>query len=83
MALLAIFGFKLEVVIVHAVIMGRAGGFGAQRFFRLWSAELFPTAIRSTAHGLTFAVVRICLGIWSLAVPPSPRSTSPFLPAGS
>jgi len=69
MALLAIFGFKLEIVIVHIVIMGIAGGFGAQSFFQLWSAELFPTAIRSTAQGLAFAIVRIGLGVWSLAVP--------------
>ena len=69
MALLAVFGFKLEVVIVHIVIMGVAGGFGAQSFFQLWSAELFPTAIRSTAQGLAFAIVRIGLGVWSLAVP--------------
>lgn len=69
MALLAIFGFRLEIVIAHIVIMGIAGGFGAQSFFQLWSAELFPTAIRSTAQGLTFAIVRIGLGIWSLAVP--------------
>jgi inositol transporter-like SP family MFS transporter len=69
MALLAIFGFKLEIVIIHILIMGVAGGFGAQSFFQLWSAELFPTAIRSTAQGVTFAVVRVGLGIWSLAVP--------------
>jgi len=69
MALLAVFGFKLEIVIIHIIIMGVAGGFGAQSFFQLWSAELFPTAIRSTAQGVTFAVVRIGLGIWSLAVP--------------
>jgi inositol transporter-like SP family MFS transporter len=69
MGLLAVFGFKLEVVIAHIVIMGIAAGFGAQSFFQLWSAELFPTAIRSTAQGATFAIVRIGLGIWSLAVP--------------
>ncbi|MEO5587252.1 MAG: MFS transporter [Novosphingobium sp.] len=69
MALLAVFGFTLEIVIIHVVIMGIAGGFGAQSFFQLWSAELFPTAIRSTAQGVTFAVVRVGLGIWSLAVP--------------
>ncbi|MBC2667794.1 MFS transporter [Novosphingobium piscinae] len=69
MALLAIFGFTLKVVIIHIVIMGVAGGFGAQSFFQLWSAEMFPTAIRSTAQGLAFAIVRIGLGIWSLAVP--------------
>lgn len=69
MALLAVFGFTLEIVIIHIVIMGIAGGFGAQSFFQLWSAEMFPTAIRSTAQGVTFAVVRVGLGIWSLAVP--------------
>ena len=69
MALLAIFGFKLEIVIIHIVIMGIAGGFGAQSFFQLWSAELFPTAIRSSAQGVCFAVVRVGLGLWSLAVP--------------
>ncbi len=69
MALLAVFGFRLEVVILHVVIMGVAAGFGAQSFFQLWSAELFPTAIRATAQGLTFAIVRIGLGIWSLGVP--------------
>lgn len=69
MALLAIFGFTLEIYILHVIIMGVAGGFGAQSFFQLWSAELFPTAIRSTAQGLTFAIVRIGLGIWSFFVP--------------
>jgi len=69
MALLAIFGFKLEIVVIHILIMGIAGGFGAQSFFQLWSAELFPTAIRSTAQGFAFAIVRIGLGVWSLAVP--------------
>lgn len=69
MALLALFGFRIEIVVLHVVIMGVAAGFGAQSFFQLWSAELFPTAIRATAQGATFAVVRIGLGIWSLAVP--------------
>ncbi|OYZ39356.1 MAG: MFS transporter, partial [Novosphingobium sp. 16-62-11] len=69
MLMLVVFPFTLPVVIIHILIMGIAGGFGAQSFFQLWSAELFPTAIRSTAQGVTFAVVRIGLGIWSLAVP--------------
>lgn len=69
MALLAVLGFTLPVVIAHILIMGVAGGFGAQSFFQLWSAELFPTALRSTAQGLAFAIVRIGLGLWSLLVP--------------
>lgn len=70
MALIAIFGFgNIAIVIAHFAIMGIAGGFGAQSFFQLWSADQFPTAIRSTAQGITFAIVRISLGLWSLAVP--------------
>jgi MFS transporter, SP family, inositol transporter len=70
MAMIAIFGFSsIGIVIAHFTIMGIAGGFGAQSFFQLWSADQFPTAIRSTAQGVTFAIVRISLGIWSLAVP--------------
>ncbi len=69
MALPAIFGLSLGIAIIHIVIMGFAAGFGAQSFFQLWSAELFPTAIRATAQGLTFAVVRIALGIWTFVVP--------------
>jgi inositol transporter-like SP family MFS transporter len=70
MAMIAVFGFSnIGIVIAHFAIMGVAGGFGAQSFFQLWSADEFPTAIRSTAQGVTFAIVRISLGIWSLAVP--------------
>src|SRR3546814_1977508 len=44
-------------------------GFGAQCFFQLWSSEMFPTLLRSTAQGVMFAVVRIALGIFSFFVP--------------
>jgi inositol transporter-like SP family MFS transporter len=75
MAMIAIFGFSnLYIVIAHFAIMGIAGGFGAQSFFQLWSADQFPTAIRSTAQGITFAIVRISLGLWSLAVPTLAKS---------
>ena len=67
-SLLAVMGFTLETIILHIIVMGLASGFGAQSFFQLWSSELFPTQMRSTAQGVCFAVVRIGLGIWSLAV---------------
>jgi len=51
------------------LLTGIGGGFGQQSFFQLWSGELFPTLLRSTAQGLMFAVVRIGLGFWSLFVP--------------
>ncbi len=69
MALLAIFPLTLTVAIVHVFLMSVGGGFGAQSFFQLWSSEMFPTALRATAQGLMFAVVRIVLGVFSFFVP--------------
>lgn len=69
MALLAIFPLTLPVAILYVFLLGFGGGFGAQPFFQLWSAELFPTLLRSTAQGVAFAVVRIGLGIFSFFVP--------------
>lgn len=69
MSLLAIFPLTVPVVIAHVFLLGFFQGFGAQSFFQLWSAEMFPTALRSTAQGLCFAVVRIVLGVFSFFVP--------------
>jgi inositol transporter-like SP family MFS transporter len=69
MALIAVFPLTLPVAMLHVLLMSLGGGFGAQSFFQLWSAELFPTLLRSTAQGATFAVVRIGLGLWSFFVP--------------
>lgn len=69
MSLLAIFPLTTPVAMAYLVLVWFGSGFGAQSFFQLWSAELFPTMIRSTAQGATFAVVRIGLGLWSFFVP--------------
>jgi inositol transporter-like SP family MFS transporter len=69
MSLLAIFPLTVPVAIAYLLLTGLSGGFGAQSFFQLWSGELFPTLLRSTAQGLMFSVVRIGLGIWSFFVP--------------
>ena len=69
MSLLALFPLTLKLAAVHLFLMSFGSGFGAQSFFQLWSAELFPTLLRATAQGLTFAVVRIGLGLWSFFVP--------------
>lgn len=69
MALLALFPLTTPVALAYLVLVWFGSGFGAQSFFQLWSAELFPTLIRSTAQGVTFAIVRISLGAWSFFVP--------------
>jgi inositol transporter-like SP family MFS transporter len=69
MALLAVFPLTTPIALTYLVLVWFGSGFGAQSFFQLWSAELFPTLLRSTAQGLTFAIVRIGLGVWSFFVP--------------
>ncbi len=69
MSLLALFPLTLPIALIHVTLMAVGGGFGAQSFFQLWSAEMFPTLVRSTAQGVTFAIVRVGLGIWSFFVP--------------
>ena len=69
MALLVIFPLTLPVAMLYIFLLQFGGGFGAQSFFQLWSSELFPTLARSTAQGITFAIVRIGLGCWSFFVP--------------
>jgi MFS transporter, SP family, inositol transporter len=69
MALLAVLPLTTPVALIYIFLMQFGGGFGAQSFFQLWSAELFPTLLRATAQGLTFAIVRIGLGLWSFFVP--------------
>jgi MFS transporter, SP family, inositol transporter len=67
--LFALFPLGTGVALGYVVLLGVGGGFGQQPFFQLWSGEMFPTMLRSTAQGLMFAVVRIGLGIWSFFVP--------------
>jgi len=68
-SLLVILPLTVPVAIAYIVLTAVGGGFGAQSFFQLWSGELFPTLLRSTAQGFMFAIVRIGLGIWSFFVP--------------
>jgi MFS transporter, SP family, inositol transporter len=69
MALLAVFPLTIPIALLHVFLLQFGGGFGAQSFFQLWSAEQFPTALRATAQGVCFAIVRIGLGIFSFFVP--------------
>ncbi|WP_233576451.1 MFS transporter [Saccharopolyspora rhizosphaerae] len=69
MVLLAVLPLNFGSALGYIVAIGIGGGFGAQHFFQIWSGELFPTKLRSTAQGLMFAVVRIGLGFWSFFVP--------------
>jgi inositol transporter-like SP family MFS transporter len=68
-SLLALFPLTTGLIVAYGLLMAFSSAFGQQPFYQLWSAEFFPTLLRATAQGLTFAIVRIGLGIWSFAVP--------------
>ncbi|KAA9131032.1 MFS transporter [Marinihelvus fidelis] len=68
-ALLIFLPFTIPVALLYVILTGVGAGFGAQPFFQLWSSEMFPTLLRSTAQGFAFAVVRIALGFFSFFVP--------------
>jgi len=69
MALLAVFPLTIPVALLYVFLLQFGGGFGAQSFFQLWSSEMFPTELRSTAQGVCFAIVRVTLGVFSFFVP--------------
>jgi inositol transporter-like SP family MFS transporter len=69
MALLAVFPLTIPVALLYVFLLQFGGGFGAQSFFQLWSSEMFPTALRATAQGVCFAIVRVSLGVFSFFVP--------------
>ena len=55
--------------LLNVILFGVGAGIGQQSLFQLWSGELFPTLLRSTAQGVMFGIVRIGLGGWSLLLP--------------
>jgi inositol transporter-like SP family MFS transporter len=67
--LLVVFPLTIPVALLYVFLLQFGGGFGAQSFFQLWSSEMFPTMLRSTAQGVCFAIVRVSLGVFSFFVP--------------
>ena len=57
------------VALFNVLLFGVGAGIGQQSLFQLWSGELFPTLLRSTAQGFMFGVVRVGLGGWILLLP--------------
>ena len=64
-----LFDVSFLTALINVVLFGIGAGIGQQSLFQLWSGELFPTLLRSTAQGFMFGVVRIALGGWSLLLP--------------
>lgn len=62
-------GLNILAAIANIILFGIGAALAGEPFYKVWSQELFPTMLRTTAQGLTFAVARTALGIWSFFVP--------------
>lgn len=61
--------FSIPVVLANIVLFSAGGALAGEAFYKVFSQELFPTMLRSTAQGITFGVARVILGFWSFFVP--------------
>lgn len=71
-AALAVFVFlplSTGVALANVVLFGLGSALAGESFYKVWSQEMFPTALRGTAQGITLACSRTVLGGWSLLVP--------------
>ena len=62
-------GANIVAAIVNIVLFGIGAAIAGEPHYKTWSQEVFPTMLRTTAQGITFAFARFCLGIWSFLVP--------------
>src|ERR687893_265900 len=62
-------GFNVVASFANIILFGIGAAIAGEPHYKVWSQEVFPTMLRTTAQGVTFAVARTCLGIWSFFVP--------------
>ncbi|MEU6129415.1 MFS transporter [Saccharopolyspora sp. NPDC047091] len=65
----AVLPIGVGVAVANVGLFGIGAVLAGESFYKLWSQEMFPTMLRATAQGVTFAFARIILGIWSFLVP--------------
>ena len=61
--------FNIPVALANILLFSAGGALAGEAFYKVFSQELFPTILRSTAQGFTFGIARVVLGIWSFFVP--------------
>lgn len=67
--LLMVLPFSVPVIVANIVLFAAGGALAGEAFYKVFSQELFPTMLRSTAQGITFGVARLAVGVWSFFVP--------------
>ena len=69
LALPLIFGVTAMTLTIMGVLTALAGAIAGEPMYKIWSQELFPTAHRSTAQGITIAFARLVAAAVALVTP--------------
>ncbi|WP_406445181.1 MFS transporter [Streptomyces sp. NBC_00631] len=62
-------GYSLASLVVLFLANTVAGTWAGEGLYKVWSQEIFPTGIRSTAQGLTFGAARYVMAVFGLFTP--------------
>lgn len=54
-------GANIVASIANIFLFGIGAAIAGEPHYKVWSQEVFPTMLRTTAQGITFAVARFCL----------------------
>ena len=80
-----VFGIHAWTLIVWQALGGIGGAFAGEPMWKIWSQELFPTLLRTSAQGVTVFFTRVlaalAAGVTPLIVETSPRLLFVFLTA--
>jgi inositol transporter-like SP family MFS transporter len=68
-AIPVLFGVKLGTLAAWQILQGIGGAFAGESMWKVWSQELFPTLLRSTAQGATTFFTRVLAAVAALGTP--------------
>lgn len=68
-AIPVLFGVNLFTLAAWQILQGIGGAFAGESMWKVWSQELFPTLLRSTAQGTTTFFTRVTAAVAALGTP--------------
>lgn len=68
-ALPLVFGFHAWTLILWSLFCNTGGAFAGEPMWKIWSQELFPTLLRTTAQGATTFFTRVLAALAALVTP--------------
>ncbi|MCV2395888.1 MFS transporter [Actinotalea sp. M2MS4P-6] len=64
-----VLGVNVVTMTACSLLFGLSAPFFGETIYKVWSQELFPTLVRSSAQGQTMAAARVAAAAWALVTP--------------